>query len=393
MIVINSSGGRGTFAVQEMLMKRNLDELRLALEEVNAGLSSLELVAARFSLSNRQAKRLWKRYLEEGPCGIEHRGKGRQSNRSYPDSFKEQVLGLYSGTFAQLGPTEFSKVLKERGVELDHETLRRWLISRNLWSGQRLKAEDCAVPCTIAGFGRCLNHLVIKDRWVELLGPEFELHLLRDEDTGVALAAVGGSDQVRMLMRLLWTWVGRFGIPLAVSCHRSLIADDHEHLTLEQELEGVEPHTAFAQVCDRLGVDLHPLNPARNLCMTRRIGSQIESLRFKLADAIPSLPEDALPELVLGMKPESAEDLHVPVIDGTDLRNIFCYSTERNIVIKPRSELGHGLLLVYRNRYDRERTRKITIATWLDGSTHLLLDGREVLDKSIRSGMMEQIAM
>jgi hypothetical protein len=52
-------------------------------------------------LSYRQAKRLWKRYGEEGAAGLKHRSAGRRSNRAYGERFRRKVLGLvrkkYSG--------------------------------------------------------------------------------------------------------------------------------------------------------------------------------------------------------------------------------------------------------------------------------------------------------
>ena len=61
-------------------------------------------------LSYRQAKRLWKRYGEEGAGGLKHRSAGRRSNRAYPDKFRRQVLRQvrekYGGPVGErFGPT------------------------------------------------------------------------------------------------------------------------------------------------------------------------------------------------------------------------------------------------------------------------------------------------
>lgn len=50
--------------------------------------------AALMRLSYRQAKRLWKRYREEGAAGLKHRSAGRRSKRAYAEKFRRQVLGL-----------------------------------------------------------------------------------------------------------------------------------------------------------------------------------------------------------------------------------------------------------------------------------------------------------
>src|SRR5215472_13530009 len=45
-------------------------------------------------VSYRQAKRLWKRYREEGAAGLQHRSAGRSSNHGHAKKFRQKVLGL-----------------------------------------------------------------------------------------------------------------------------------------------------------------------------------------------------------------------------------------------------------------------------------------------------------
>jgi transposase len=44
--------------------------------------------AKMLELSYRQAKRLWRRYREEGAKGLQHRSAGRSSNRAKPEKFR-----------------------------------------------------------------------------------------------------------------------------------------------------------------------------------------------------------------------------------------------------------------------------------------------------------------
>src|SRR6202163_4999108 len=43
-------------------------------------------------VSYRQAKRLWKRYREEGAAGLKHRSAGRSWNRAHDEKFRQKVL-------------------------------------------------------------------------------------------------------------------------------------------------------------------------------------------------------------------------------------------------------------------------------------------------------------
>ena len=58
-------------------------------------------------VSYRQAKRLWKRYREEGASGLQHRSAGQASNRAYEAKFRRRVLRLvrekYGGPVGRWG--------------------------------------------------------------------------------------------------------------------------------------------------------------------------------------------------------------------------------------------------------------------------------------------------
>src|SRR6266852_4687706 len=94
-------------------------------------------------LSYRQAKRLWGRYRKEGAKGLKHRSAGKSSNRAKPEKFRQKVLRRirekYSGTEQRrFGPTLAAEHLAEEdGLQVDGETLRRWMLAEGLWSRMR----------------------------------------------------------------------------------------------------------------------------------------------------------------------------------------------------------------------------------------------------------------
>ena|SRR5947209_20371233 len=66
--------------------------------------------AALMEVSYRQAKRVWRRYRQEGARGLVHRSAGRRSSQSKPAELRERALALirekYSGEVGQrFGPT------------------------------------------------------------------------------------------------------------------------------------------------------------------------------------------------------------------------------------------------------------------------------------------------
>ena len=86
-------------------------------------------------LSYRQARRLWKRYQEEGAAGLQHRSAGQPSHRAYAPKFRRKLLQLvrekYGGPVGErFGPTLAAEHLaSEDGLQIDSETLRRWMLA------------------------------------------------------------------------------------------------------------------------------------------------------------------------------------------------------------------------------------------------------------------------
>src|SRR6201988_1919428 len=78
----------------------------------------------------RQAKRLWKRYREEGAAGLKHRSAGRRSHHAYEPKFRRKVLRLvrekYGGAVGErFGPTLAAEHLaSEDGVRMGAGTRR-----------------------------------------------------------------------------------------------------------------------------------------------------------------------------------------------------------------------------------------------------------------------------
>jgi len=120
-------------------------ELRPAgvLARVESGELKLVDAAVLLGMSYRQSKRLAKRYREGGTQGLKHGSAGRESNRRKSKKFRERVLRLvgkkYSGEEGErFGPTLAAEHLaSDDQVEVNAQTLRRWMLAEGLWSRAR----------------------------------------------------------------------------------------------------------------------------------------------------------------------------------------------------------------------------------------------------------------
>ena len=124
------------------MSKRELGKVEV-LARVKSGDLRVVDAAALLRVSYGQAKRLWKRYREEGAAATKHRSAGRRSNRAYAESLRQKVLRRvrekYGGEVGErFGPTLAAEHLAwEGGLQIDAETLRRWMLGEGLWSRER----------------------------------------------------------------------------------------------------------------------------------------------------------------------------------------------------------------------------------------------------------------
>ena len=101
----------------------------MLMTRVTEGLLKVREAAEMLRVSYRQAKRIWRRYRQEGDAGLVHRGRGRRSNRMRPAAEQKRAVALYTKQYAGFGPLLASEHLAtDHGLVIDHETLRRWLL-------------------------------------------------------------------------------------------------------------------------------------------------------------------------------------------------------------------------------------------------------------------------
>ena len=120
-----------------MVRQKELKVLH-AIHKVIEGEITQVRAAEIISLSERQIRRIVKRILEEGDGSIQHRSRGRESNRQKPKKFKERIIKLYQQKYKGFGPTlAAEKLLEIDAIEISDETLRLWLIDAGEWQKKR----------------------------------------------------------------------------------------------------------------------------------------------------------------------------------------------------------------------------------------------------------------
>jgi transposase len=232
---------------------------RVASGELKLGDSAVLL-----GVSYRQAKRLHRRYREEGASGLRHRGAGR-SNRSQPAELRRQVLELvrekYSGSEDQrFGPTLAAEHLaQEDGIAVHPETLRRWMLAEALWGRRRGKwREHRRRRPAKEHFGELVQLDGSFHGWFEQRGPRGCLMNMVDDATGVTHAWIGEAESIWAAVHVLRGWIEKYGAPLALYTDWKNVYKIAP--TAQQELRGEVPQTEFGRMCALLGIHILTAN-------------------------------------------------------------------------------------------------------------------------------------
>src|SRR5713226_2220436 len=297
-------------------------------------------------VSYRQAKRLWKRYGEEGAAGLQHRSAGQPSNRAYEEKFRQKVLRLvrekYGGPVGErFGPTLAAEHLaSEDGLKVDAETLRRWMREAGLWSRERRRRRHRRRRERKEHFGELVQMDGSFHSWLEERGPEGCLMDMVDDATNTTWTQLGEQETIWAVADALRAWIERYGVPLALYV-------DWKNLykrpaTPGERLRGEEPITQFGRMCAKLGIELIAASsPQAKGRVERMHGTHQDRLVKKLRRKQMSSREQVnvyvereyLPEHNRRFARPAAkpEDYHRRAPAAAELERIFRLETERTI--------------------------------------------------------------
>jgi hypothetical protein len=205
-----------------------------------------------------------------------------------------------------------------------------------------------------------------------------------DDATSATLALIDEEETTAAAMKVLWRWIEEFGIPLALYTDKKNVYVTDREATLEEQLAGQAPMTAFGKSCYKLGIEIVIAHsPQAKGRVERSNGTYQDRLLKELA--LRRISTCATADRLLhngfcaqlnerfAQAPLEAEDSHRPVPEGLDLDDVFCFEEYRVV--------QNDWCVRHENRYYqilKENTPlpkpkdKILVRTHLDGRVQLL---------------------
>lgn len=371
------------------------EEVRRAgvLDRAKAGELKLIVVAEMLDLSYRQVKRMWRRYQQEGARGLVHRSAGRPSNRGKPPELRERVLKLVREKYGgepdkQLGPTLAAEHLaEEEGLEVDSETLRRWMLRAGLWDRRRKRKQHRRRRERRKHFGELVQLDGSPHAWFEERGAGCCLVDMVDDATGTAWGLFSDQETTWAAADVLRAWIERHRVPRALYADRDSV---YVHTPSQAEkLRGEAAETQFGRMCRQLGIRIITANsPQAKGRIERGHGTHQDRLIKKLRLKGISSQEEANRYLRerywadhnrrFARAAAESEDYHVKAPSKRELDAIFRLEYERVIsndwVVQYE---GRWLQIQRESRFAPARSR-VTVSVGRQGDLKLSYRGRQV---------------
>lgn len=301
---------------------------KVIFEMVKKGKLSLKKAACQCNLSYRQTLRVYRAYLNLGDAGLIHGYRGRPSNRKHPH--RSEIIKQYQKQYEDFGPTLAAEYLEKDGYNVHHETLRLWLLEEHLWSKQRKRSPY-------------RRHRECKEQFGELVQIDGSIHewfgtdkqdcLLNmvDDATSKTLSRLANGETTRVLFEVMWDWIKRYGIPLAVyvdlkTTYVSPKEDGFSHFQIACQKLGIRIIKAYSPQAKGRVERKHAVYQDRFVkeLMLRGIKTIDDANKVLLGGFIDELNRKFEKP---ARNPESA---HRP-LGNIDLNQVFCWEYNRQI--------------------------------------------------------------
>lgn len=258
------------------------------MEQVSGGIITLKEAAGLMHLSYRQARRIYRRWRDDGLSGLCHRNRGRQAGHALPPQLPAVVLALHDEVYKDFNDTHFTEALQEReGIAISREKVRQ--IRRAAGHGPKRKrrprkAHRRRPRKTQAGvmmqWDGSPHHWFGKDRPACCL-----MSSIDDAESKILGALFVPAETSLGYLRLLDMVLRRHGAPLSVyqDRHSALVRTD-DYWSLEEQLQGEQYPTHVGRVLQDLGIEaISALSPQAKGRVERSFGILQDRLIAELA--------------------------------------------------------------------------------------------------------------
>lgn len=245
----------------QLLMTQAERDRLVALKKAKRKLITQREAAEELGLSIRQVKRLLYALKKRGDKAVVHGLRGKPSKRRIAEGIEKQAVKILSAEVYQgFGPTLAAEYLaKKHGIEASKETVRQWMMRAQLWRAKKAGVAQVHVwRPRRSRFGELVQWDTSEHDWLEGRGEKLYLIAMIDDATSRLFARFVRHDSTEENMKLLWSYVEKFGRPLSFYTDKASLFQTAEKRKRDEpgvEKDAVElPPTQIGRGLRELGI-------------------------------------------------------------------------------------------------------------------------------------------
>ena len=333
-----------------------------AMKLIQAKLKTQKEAGEILGISERQIKRLWKRYREEGAEGVVSRRRGKPSNNRMAKETQEAAVNWLHSRYSDFGPTlACEKLVEVHGLKISVGSVRRIMIEEGIWKPKKSrKATVHQMRERRACFGELVQIDGSPHDWFEGRAAKCNLLVFIDDATGrLGQLLFVERENYFGYCQAVEGYLRQYGKPVA------FYSDKHGVFRVNQASAGQKSGlTQFGRAMQDLDIQIICAN-------TPQAKGRVERVILTLQDRLPKemrlrgistweAGNAYLPEFVadfnrrFAVQPRSTHDAHRPLTTGDNLGRIFTWQETRR--------LTKNLTLQFRNTVYQIQTKRPSYA-------------------------------
>jgi DNA-binding Lrp family transcriptional regulator len=245
----------------QLLMDQTDRDRLVALRKAKKKVITQREAAEELGLSVRHVKRLLYGLKKRGDKAVVHGLRGMPSNRRIEEEIEQKAVKILSTpVYKGFGPTLAAEYLENKhGITASKETVRQWMMRAKLWRGRRQKvAQVHLYRERRSRLGELVQWDTSEHDWLEGRGERLYLIAMIDDATSRLFARFVGHDSTEENMKLLWSYLEKFGRPLTLYTDKASLFQTAEKRKRDEpgvDKDPVEmPPTQIGRALRELGI-------------------------------------------------------------------------------------------------------------------------------------------
>lgn len=379
-----------TMSIQIIMSKKEqkYEEVCIALLEKSITLREGAYIA---HISEKQMRRILKKYQEGGARALCHKSRGTRGRPQFPPNKKREVINIIRSELSNYTPAHIKDTLAYTyKIVVSVPTIRTWMRAEELLTSKKPPSRSDAHRTWRAPkpqFGMMLQADGSFHQWFGKDFPPCCLLVLIDDATNIIHVRFAEQEYASDMLILLKNWVSQFGIPQSLYFDKRNAYVDNEQQT-----------QYIPQVCARLGIDIinahSPQAKGRvervNFTLQQRLGAELHRHRItsiKDANEYVHYYYHDFHNACFSHPPLIAQDIqdaHVPVLNPHSLDALFAFSFLRTLRNDYTITIDAYTFQIIPSSHKRiPRRAKITCKRYLDNSLHLFYNDTKLSFKEV----------